>query len=113
MYKALSKTRYSFYKTHSTGDLMNRISEDVSRVRMYVGPAIMYLTNLVTLIVFCVINMWRKDPNLTLIVLTPLPILAITIYIVNTISIRKVRKCKHYFLILQRMHKSLIQGLSN
>lgn len=79
----------AFYKTHSTGDLMNRMSEDVSRVRMYTGPAIMYLINLITLIGFCVFNMFKKDVELTLIVLAPLPILAITIYWVNSIINKK------------------------
>ncbi len=79
----------SFYKTHSTGDLMSRMTEDVSRVRMYTGPAIMYLINLVTLISFCVVNMLRKDAALTLYVLAPLPVLAITIYIVNSIINKK------------------------
>jgi ATP-binding cassette, subfamily B, multidrug efflux pump len=79
----------SFYKTHSTGDLMSRMTEDVSRVRMYTGPAIMYLINLITLISFCVVNMLRKDATLTLYVLAPLPVLAITIYIVNSIINKK------------------------
>jgi len=79
----------SFYKQNSTGDLMNRISEDVSRVRMYTGPAVMYLINLVTLIGFCIINMLSKDVNLTLLVLAPLPLLAITIYKVNSIINKK------------------------
>ncbi|MBL0883523.1 MAG: ABC transporter ATP-binding protein, partial [Chitinophagaceae bacterium] len=79
----------SFYKTHSTGDLMSRMTEDVSRVRMYTGPAIMYLINLVTLISFCVVNMLRKDAMLTLYVLAPLPVLAVTIYIVNSIINKK------------------------
>lgn len=82
----------SFYKTHSTGDLMSRMTEDVSRVRMYTGPAIMYLINLVTLISFCVVNMLRKDATLTLYVLAPLPVLAITIYIVNSIINKKSEK---------------------
>jgi ATP-binding cassette subfamily B protein len=82
----------NFYKTHSTGDMMNRITEDVSRVRSYTGPAIMYLINLITLIAFCVINMVRKDPMLTLYVLAPLPILAATIYIANQIIHRKSEK---------------------
>ena len=75
----------NFYKTQSTGDLMNRMAEDVSRVRMYTGPAIMYLTNLLATIGFSLYFMIRKDALLTLYVLTPLPILAITIYYVNTI----------------------------
>ncbi len=75
----------NFYKTHSTGDLMNRMSEDVSRVRMFTGPAIMYLINLVSLISLSVYYMWKKDHMLTVYVLAPLPILAITIYVVNNI----------------------------
>lgn len=82
----------NFYKTHSTGDMMNRITEDVSRVRSYTGPAVMYLINLVTLIVFCVVNMVRKDATLTLYVLAPLPLLALTIYIVNQVIYKKSEK---------------------
>ncbi|WP_018612107.1 ABC transporter ATP-binding protein [Segetibacter koreensis] len=82
----------NFFKTHSTGDMMNRMTEDVSRVRSYTGPAIMYLINLITLIAFCVVNMVRKDATLTLYVLAPLPILALTIYIVNQIIYKKSEK---------------------
>lgn len=79
----------SFYKTHSTGDLMSRIAEDVSRVRMFTGPAIMYLVNLVTLISMSVYFMLKRDAELTMYVLAPLPILAATIYFVNTIINRR------------------------
>jgi len=72
-----------FYKKNSTGDLMNRIAEDVSRVRMFTGPAIMYVTNLVTVISFCVYFMFLRSAELTLYVLLPLPILAAVIYWVN------------------------------
>ena len=75
----------TFYKTHSTGDLMSRMAEDVSRVRMYTGPAIMYLGNLLATISFSMYFMIRKDALLTLYVLAPLPILAITIYLVNNL----------------------------
>jgi ATP-binding cassette, subfamily B, multidrug efflux pump len=85
VYNHYQKLDMGFFKTHSTGDMMNRITEDVSRVRMYTGPAIMYTVNLVALITLCLVNMLRKDFNLTLVVIAPLPILAITIYIVNTI----------------------------
>jgi ATP-binding cassette, subfamily B, multidrug efflux pump len=78
-----------FYKTHETGDLMNRMAEDVSRVRMYTGPAIMYLINLVALISLSVFYMVKKNPELSLYVLAPLPILALTIYYVNTIINKK------------------------
>jgi len=79
----------NFYKTHSTGDLMNRMAEDVSRVRMFTGPAIMYLINLVSLISLSVYYMVKKDALLTLYTLAPLPVLAITIYVVNTIINKK------------------------
>ncbi|HCY90529.1 MAG TPA: ABC transporter [Chitinophagaceae bacterium] len=82
----------SFYKTHSTGDLMNRISEDVSRVRMYTGPAIMYFINLAAVIGFSLYFMIRSDLKLTILSLCPLPILAISIYIVNTIINKKSEK---------------------
>jgi len=75
----------SFYKTHSTGDLMSRMAEDVARVRMFTGPAIMYLINLVALISLSLFYMLKKDVELTAFVLAPLPILAITIYYVNSI----------------------------
>jgi ATP-binding cassette, subfamily B, multidrug efflux pump len=82
----------SFYKIHSTGDLMNRISEDVSRVRMYTGPAIMYFINLAAVIGFSVFFMFKASPKLTFVALAPLPILAVTIYFVNTIINRKSEK---------------------
>ncbi|TCJ19312.1 ABC transporter ATP-binding protein [Flaviaesturariibacter flavus] len=78
-----------FYKTHSVGDLMSRMAEDVSRVRMFTGPAIMYLTNLTALIAMTVFFMWKRSPELTLYVLAPLPLLALTIYRVNTVIHRR------------------------
>jgi ATP-binding cassette subfamily B protein len=76
-YQALS---YSFYKENSTGDIMNRISEDVSRVRMYLGPAIMYTINLVILFVMVISAMLWKHPTLTLYVLMPLPLMSYIIF---------------------------------
>ncbi|MEZ4722798.1 MAG: ABC transporter ATP-binding protein [Flavobacteriales bacterium] len=73
----------AFYKRNNTGDLMNRISEDVSRVRMYIGPAIMYTINLIVLFVMVVITMLSVNAKLTLYVLTPLPLLSILIYWVS------------------------------
>ena len=85
VYRHYEKLDTNFFKTHSTGDLMSRMAEDVSRVRMYTGPAMMYLGNLLATIGFSLYFMLHKDPLLTLYVLAPLPILAITIYYVNTI----------------------------
>ena len=81
-----------FYKSHNTGDLMNRISEDVSRVRMYTGPAIMYLINLAATIGFSLYYMFKENTVLTLYVLAPLPILAVAIYFVNSIINKKADK---------------------
>ncbi len=89
VYEHYQKLDTEFYKTHSTGDLMSRITEDVSRVRMYTGPSLMYLINLVSLIGFCLYNMFTKDVRLSFYVLAPLPILAVTIYIVNSIINKK------------------------
>jgi len=83
IYSKYQQLDTAFYKTNSTGDLMNRIAEDVSRVRMFTGPAIMYLANLVTIISLSVFFMLQRDAELTMYVLAPLPILAVTIYFVN------------------------------
>ncbi|CAN5620454.1 ABC transporter ATP-binding protein [soil metagenome] len=89
VYAHYQKLDGHFFKNHSIGDLMSRISEDVGRVRMYAGPAVMYLINLLTIIIFSVYNMLGKNVELTLYVLAPLPILAITIYYVNNIIHKK------------------------
>lgn len=81
-----------FFKTHNTGDLMSRISEDVSRVRTYVGPAVMYVINLAATIGFSVTYMLNENKELTLYVLIPLPFLAVAIYYVNRIIDRKADK---------------------
>jgi ATP-binding cassette subfamily B protein len=92
VYRHYQQLDAAFYKRHSTGDLMNRIAEDVSRVRMFTGPAIMYLVNLIAVISLAVFFMFKRDPLLTLYVLAPLPILAITIYFVNTTIHKKSEK---------------------
>ncbi len=79
----------SFYKKNQTGDLINRISEDVSKVRMYLGPAIMYSINLTILIILVVGKMYTVSPTLTLYTLCPLPVLSLTIYIISNQINRK------------------------
>lgn len=85
IYSHYQKLDISFFKQHRTGDLMNRIAEDVSRVRMLTGPAIMYVANLIAVISLSVYFMLKRDAQLTLYVLMPLPILAVAIYYINTI----------------------------
>ncbi len=79
----------AFYRRNNTGDLMNRISEDVGRVRMYIGPAIMYSINLVVLFILITISMLYVNVKLTLYVLAPLPFLSISIYYVSDLMNRK------------------------
>ena len=79
----------AFYRRNNTGDLMNRISEDVGRVRMYIGPAIMYTINLITLFILITITMLSVNVKLTLYVLAPLPILSISIYYVSDLMNKK------------------------
>ncbi|WP_053972525.1 ABC transporter ATP-binding protein [Mangrovimonas sp. ST2L15] len=80
VYQQYQKLSLNFYKQNRTGDLMNRISEDVGRVRMYAGPAIMYSINTVTLFVIALIYMFNEAPKLTLYTVLPLPILSVAIY---------------------------------
>ena len=80
IYSQYQKLSLNFYKVNQTGDLMNRISEDVAKVRMYVGPAFMYSINTITLLVIVIIYMYKQSPILTYYTLSPLPFLSFTIY---------------------------------
>ena len=83
LYRHYQALDTGFYKQHTTGDLMNRISEDVGRVRMYTGPAIMYVANTIVTTITILIFMLSVNPNLTLLVFLPLPILSFLIYKVS------------------------------
>jgi ATP-binding cassette, subfamily B, multidrug efflux pump len=84
IYDQYQRLDYGFYKQNSTGDLMNRISEDVSQVRMYLGPGIMYTINLVALSALVIYQMVKISPSLTLFVLLPLPLMSFLIYKVSS-----------------------------
>lgn len=89
VYKHYQQLPLSFYRKNNTGDLMNRISEDVNHVRNYLGPAIMYSLNMVILFIITISIMIEVNPTLTLYTIIPLPLLVITIYSVhNRISAR-------------------------
>ncbi|MGJ3234066.1 ABC transporter ATP-binding protein [Marivirga sp.] len=85
IYNHYQKLPLSFYRRNNTGDIMNRISEDVSKVRMYLGPAIMYSVNLVTLFCIVIPIMFSVNATLTWYSLIPLPFLSISIYFVNNL----------------------------
>jgi len=89
IYSQYQNLSFNFYKENSTGDLMNRISEDVSKVRMYLGPGIMYTINLVVLFVLVIYRMIAVNPILTLYVLLPLPLMSVMIYKVSSIINKK------------------------
>ncbi|TYA71453.1 ABC transporter ATP-binding protein [Seonamhaeicola marinus] len=80
IYEQYQKLSLNFYKNNRTGDLMNRITEDVGRVRMYAGPAIMYSINTVALFVVALIYMFKAAPTLAMYTILPLPILSVIIY---------------------------------
>ncbi|MFN5418582.1 MAG: ABC transporter ATP-binding protein, partial [Flavobacteriia bacterium] len=84
IYEQYQRLNFTFYKKNKTGDLMNRISEDVAQVRQYLGPGLMYTFNLVVLSGMAIYAMLRINVSLTLIVLIPLPIMSILIYKVSS-----------------------------
>lgn len=92
IYRHYQNLDASFYKSNDTGDLMNRISEDVSRVRMFLGPAVMYSLNLIALIFIVVFVMVSIDLKLTLFSLLPLPLMSVGIYYISS----KINKLSDY-----------------
>lgn len=83
IFEHYQKLPISFYRSHNTGDLMNRISEDVGKVRMYLGPAVMYGLNLVVLFTLTISQMFSVNSTLAIYTLLPLPLLSLSIYYVS------------------------------
>lgn len=111
VYDKYQQLDYSFYKRNRTGDLMNRISEDVSKVRMYVGPALMYTMNLVVLFVMCIVVMLRIDVELTLYTLSPLPFMMLTIFYVSTVINRRSDRVQNHQSLLSAMVQESVSGI--
>ncbi|MES2731573.1 MAG: ABC transporter ATP-binding protein [Bacteroidota bacterium] len=101
----------SFYRRNNTGDLMARISEDVSKVRMYLGPAIMYGMNLASLFVMVITYMLSVSGKLTLYVLLPLPILSVSIYFVNTIILKRSEEIQQSLSRLSTFVQEAFSGI--
>lgn len=89
VYNHYQKLSIAFYKQNRTGDLMSRISEDVSKVRMYIGPAVMYTINTLTLFIVALLYMYNQSPSLTLYTILPLPFLSISIYFLSKLIHRQ------------------------
>ena len=111
IYKKYQLLEFDFYKNNRTGDLMNRISEDVSRVRMYVGPAIMYTINTITLFVIVISYMISVAPTLTMYVLTPLPVLSFIIYKISKIINVRSKVVQEYLSKLTTFAQESFSGV--
>ena len=112
IYAQYQKLSLNFYKKNRTGDLMNRITEDVSRVRMYGGPALMYSINTVALIVIVVIYMINASPKLTLYTILPLPILSIIIYKLSKEIHKRSTIVQEYLSKLSTFTQESFSGIS-
>ena len=105
------KLTQRFYKNNRTGDLMNRISEDVGKVRMYVGPAFMYSINTVALFIIVISYMISIAPALTLYTILPLPILSVTIYKLSRIINEKSTRVQEVFSKMSSFAQESFSGI--
>jgi ATP-binding cassette subfamily B protein len=105
IYNQYQRLDYSFFKKNNTGDLMNRISEDVGQVRMYLGPGVMYTINLAVLFTMIITQMININATLTLFVLLPLPLMSYLIYKVSS----RMNKLSHQVQQEQSKMSTLIQ----
>ncbi len=111
MFAHYEKLSQSFYKKNNTGDLMARITEDVSKVRMYLGPAVLYGINLVTLFIMVIYSMLSVSVELTLYCLAPLPILSLSIYYVNNLINKKSEQIQRQLAHLNSVAQEVYSGI--
>ena len=112
IYEHYQKLSLNFYKKNRTGDLMNRISEDVGRVRMYFGPALMYSINTVTLFIIAILYMYNEAPTLTLYTVIPLPILSVAIYKLSREIHKRSTVVQQYLSKLSTFTQEAFSGIS-
>jgi ATP-binding cassette subfamily B protein len=112
IYQQYQRLSLNFYKKNRTGDLMNRISEDVSKVRMYVGPAMMYTVTTLTLFVVVIGYMISKAPLLTLYTVAPLPILSFAIYKLSVAINKRSTVVQQYLSKLNTFTQESFSGIS-
>lgn len=111
MYAHYQELPLSFYRRNRTGDLMARISEDVGRVRMYLGPGIMYTINTVSLMIVVVITMAMVNPQLTLFTVLPLPLLSFLIYFVESKVLKRSDKIQEQMSRLTAFTQEIYSGI--
>ena len=112
IYQQYQRLSINFYKKNRTGDLMNRISEDVSKVRMYFGPAIMYSMNMIVLFAVGFYQMFSIDPVLTAYTLIPFPILSISIFVLSKVINEKSTVVQQYLSKLTTFNQEFFSGIN-
>ena len=112
IYQQYQRLSLNFYKKNRTGDLMNRISEDVSKVRMYVGPAIMYSINMIVLFTVGFTQMIRIDVTLTMYTLIPFPLLSISIFILSKVIHKRSTIVQEYLSKLTTFNQEFFSGIN-
>ena len=112
IYQQYQKLSLNFYKKNRTGDLMNRISEDVSKVRMYVGPAIMYSMNMIVLFAVGFTQMMSIDVKLTMYTLIPFPLLSISIFLLSKVIHKRSSVVQQYLSKLTTFNQEFFSGIN-
>ena len=112
IYQQYQRLSLNFYKKNRTGDLMNRISEDVGKVRMYVGPAVMYSMNMIVLFVVGFTQMISEDVKLTLYTLIPFPLLSISIFILSRVINKRSTIVQQYLSKLTTFNQEFFSGIN-
>ncbi len=112
IYKQYQKLSINFYKKNRTGDLMNRISEDVSKVRMYFGPAVMYSMNMIVLFIVGFAQMAKTDMTLTMYTLIPFPILSISIFYISKVINQRSTIVQEYLSKLTTYNQEFFSGIN-
>tara|TARA_B100000809_G_scaffold263627_1_gene317331 strand:- start:15499 stop:17250 length:1752 start_codon:yes stop_codon:yes gene_type:complete len=102
----------NFYKKNRTGDLMNRISEDVGKVRMYVGPAVMYTINMLVLFTVAIYKMVQIDVELTLYTLIPFPLLSVSVFLLSRIIHKRSTIVQEYLSKLTTFGQEVFSGIN-
>ncbi|MBE7177752.1 MAG: ABC transporter ATP-binding protein [Mucilaginibacter polytrichastri] len=111
IYQHYQDLSLAFYRRNNTGDLMNRVTEDVSRVRMYLGPAIMYTINTIVLFVMVIYAMFSVNVQLALYSILPLPLLAVTIYLVESVINKRSERIQERLSILSGFVQETFSGV--
>jgi ATP-binding cassette subfamily B protein len=111
VFEHYQKLDTAFYKRNNTGDLMNRISEDVGRVRMYVGPAVMYSINTLTLIIITLVIMLKVNARLTLYILSPMPLLYLSVYYISNLINKRSTQVQQQLSVLFSKAQETFSGI--